>query len=47
MSPLAVQTDGWLICLQEVQMEGGSPMVPNGQEELAADSKPFAAAQPG
>lgn len=40
MSPLAVQRDGWLICLQEVQMERGSLMVPNGEEEkLAAESK--------
>lgn len=32
MSPLTVQRDDWLICLQEVQMERGSLMVPNGQE---------------
>lgn len=37
MSPLTVQCDGWLICLQQVQR--GSLMVPNGQEEkLAAES---------
>lgn len=35
-----VQRDGRLICLQEVQMERGILMVPNGQEEkLAAKSK--------
>lgn len=40
MSLLTVQRDGWLVCLQEVQMERGSLMVPNGQEEkLAAESK--------
>lgn len=40
MSPLRVHSGGWLICLQEVQMERGSLMVPNGQEEnLAAESK--------
>lgn len=40
MSPLTVQCDGWLICLQELQMERGSLMVRNGQEEkLAAESK--------
>lgn len=40
MPPLTLHSDGWLICLQEVQMERGSLMVPNGQEEkLAAESK--------
>lgn len=35
-----VQRDGWLVCLQEAQMERGGLMVPNGQEEkLAAESK--------
>lgn len=36
MSPLTVQCDGWLICLQQVQMERGSLIVPNGQEEKLA-----------
>lgn len=37
MSPLTDQREGWLICLQETQMERGSLMVPNGQDEKLAD----------
>lgn len=40
MSPLTVQRDGWLTCLQEVHTERGSLMVSNGHEEkLAAEPK--------
>lgn len=34
-----VQRCGWLVCLQEVQMERGSLVVPNGQEEKLAQNQ--------
>lgn len=33
MSALTDQNDGWFLCLQEIQMNRGSLMAPNGQNE--------------